>query len=177
MKGLVLRVVLMLAVSAAVGVGHARYRGLPLLPDLEKLREQEDEHAVWARQTAIDLAAFKQHYEMGWLVLDARAREMFEEGHLNAPLIMNIPADEADYHINRVLPYRGQPIVIYCSSEKCDTARILWNTLMECGFLHDVYVFHPGWVGIEAAGLPRGSGPDLYEEEIYESDHLDFDEP
>lgn len=158
------RIAVLVLVSAGVGVGYARYLGLPLLPDVQQLEAQRSEHEQWIEATAISLDEFIEHYQMGWLVIDARPREMFEEGHLDAPLIMNIPADEADYHIERVLPYRGQPIVLYCSSETCDSAETLWHALAAWGFSYEVRVFHPGWRGIEAAGLPTIRGPDLLAE-------------
>ena len=162
-----IRICVLVVLSAAVGVGYARYRQLPLIPNVQKIEEQTVKRVGWLEETQISLDEFVQHYEMGGLVLDARPRELFEEGHLDAPLIMNVPADEAadGYQIDRVMPYRGQRIVIYCSSETCDSAEMLWNALRAWGFAYEVRVFHAGWTGIEAAGLPATAGPDLFQDE------------
>jgi len=157
-----LRLLLLLCASAALGLGYARYRGLPLIPDLQALAQEQDARALWVQQTAIELEEFRQHYETGGLVIDARPGDAFEKSHLDALSIMNIPADEAadGYHIDRVLPYQGQPIVLYCASADCESAEILWNVLVQYGF-YDVRVYHPGFEGIEKEGLPTVAGPDF----------------
>ena len=158
----VIRMFMLLAVSAVVGVGYAHYRGLPLKPDLRQIEKHKDQYQQWVEDNSIDLDEFVRHFEMGGLVLDARPHESYEQGHLDADQIMHIPADEAvdGYHIERVLPYQCQPIVLYCSSELCDSAEALWNVLYTYGF-YEVRVYQPGYDGIEAAGLPTVTGPDV----------------
>ena len=157
----VIRMAMLLAVSAAVGVGYAHYRGLPLTPNLQQIEVQKDQHQQWVEDNSIGLDEFVRHFEMGGLVLDARPRGAYEQGHLDAHQIMNIPADEAvdGYHIERVLPYQCQPIVLYCSSELCDSAEALWTVLHTYGF-YEVRVYQPGYDGIEAEGLPTVAGSD-----------------
>lgn len=156
------RLTVILGLAFAAGFANGRLRGVPVIPDVQKILEQRRQHASWREQTAIDLEGFRRHFEMGFLVIDARPREQFEQGHLDAPLVMNIPAEEAadGFHIDRVMPYLGQPIVIYCASETCDSAEILWKALRAWGFGSELRVFHPGWEGIVAAGLPTARGPD-----------------
>ena len=105
-------------------------------------------------------------------MIDARPRDQFEEGHLDAPVIMNVPADEAadGYHYERVTAYQGPPVVLYCASEACESAKILWLALQSWGFSSEVRVYHPGWEGILEHGLPTIDGPDadydLYADEF-----------
>jgi rhodanese-related sulfurtransferase len=161
--GTVVRVAAILAAAFAAGLTNGRLRGVALVPDVRQILEQRRQHQSWREQTAIDLEAFRQHFEVGFLVIDARPREQFEQGHLDAPMVMNIPAEEAadGFHIERVLPYLGQPIVIYCASEACDSAETLWRVLRAWGFGSEVRVYHPGWEGMVAAGLPVARGPDM----------------
>jgi len=160
--GTVVRVAVVLAAAFAAGLANGRLRGVPVIPDVRKILEQRRQHQSWREQTSIDLESLRQHLEVGFLVIDARPREQFEQGHLDAPMVMNIPAEEAadGFHIDRMLPYLGQPIVIYCASEACDSAETLWRVLRAWGFGSEVRVYHPGWEGMVAAGLPVGRGPD-----------------
>ena len=164
------RMVVLVLISVAVGVGYARYHGLPLSE--QEIEIVQDEHERWLEETAIELEEFVHHYELGELVIDARPREEFEQGHLDAPLIMSVPADEAadGYHIDRIDGFQSQPIVLYCASEDCDTSEMLWRALQRWGFSYEVRVYHPGWNGIEAAGLPTVAGLDLFEDAATESD-------
>jgi len=154
------RLAILILACVAAGLGYARFRGLPLAPDVRQIQHQQGERQAWTARTAISLEEFVRHYETGGLVIDARHRDLFVQGHLNAPSIMNIPADEADYHVERVLPYQGGVIVLYCSSETCEDAERLWNVLKNYGFGDEVRVYHPGWEGIQAAKLPTATGPD-----------------
>lgn len=157
------RILVVVLAATAIGVGYGHYRRVPLLPDVQQIEQKRDARAVWTQQTGIGLDDFMRHYQAGKLVIDARAREAFEQGHLNAPLIMNIPAEEADQYLNRALSFLGTSIVIYCSSDDCESSETLWNAMREWAFPMDkVRVFHAGWAGIEAAKLPTTCGPDMF---------------
>jgi hypothetical protein len=161
------RILLVLVASAAIGVGYGRYRGVPLVPDVQQIEKKRDERSTWKQQTAISLDDFVRHYRAGKLVIDARAADQFEEKHLDAPLIMNIPAEEADQHLEGALAFLGTPIVIYCSSDDCESAETLWNAMRSWAFPMDrVRVFHPGYAGIEAAKLPTTQGPDMFQDSL-----------
>ncbi|MGD8450232.1 MAG: rhodanese-like domain-containing protein [Phycisphaerae bacterium] len=164
MKWMAVRVLLIVLFSASVGLGLAWSQGRPLVPNLQQIEQEQTEHERWLAETGISLKELIAHYEVGSLVIDARSREAFEEGHLNAPLVMNIPAGEAQdgYHYDRVSAYIGLPVVVYCSSDLCEDAEDLWNVLQSWGFSHEVRVFHAGWAGMVAAGLPATTGPDPY---------------
>ncbi|MFH1746242.1 MAG: rhodanese-like domain-containing protein [Planctomycetota bacterium] len=168
----IVRLTILVVLSAAAGIGYARYRGMPLFPD----SEERAEHERWMARTAISLEEFIDHYEMGGLVIDARPREVFEEGHLDAILVMNIPADEAadGFQIDRVLSYLGEQVVMYCASETCESVELLWRVLQPYGFGEEMRIYHPGWSGIEEAGLPTIDGPDLLANGSTDS-HMDDD--
>jgi hypothetical protein len=160
-----MRVLVVLVAATAIGVGYGHYRRVPLMPDVQQIEQQRDEHEIWRQQTGISLEDFVQHYRAGKLVIDARARELFEEGHLDAPLIMNVPAEEADQYLERALPFVGTPIVLYCASDDCESAETLWNAMRSWAFPMDtVRVYHAGWAGIVAAKLPTTCGPDMFQD-------------
>jgi len=161
------RILVLLAGATLIGVGYGRYRQIPLVPDVQQIKEERDQRAIWVQQTGIDLADFVRHYQAGRLVIDARAPEAFEEGHLDAPLIMNIPAEAAHDCLHRALSFIGTPIVIYCSSADCESAQELWDDMRSWAFPPETLrVFHPGWIGIQEAKLPIARGPDMFQDDL-----------
>ena len=167
------RILVIMLVAIAAGMSYARYdRSLhsdpaqpddPLIPKQDDLEKRRQEHLRWVKQTGISLDDFVQHYESGGLVFDARPAELFADGHLDAPLVMSIPADEAAAGgcDDRIAAVRGCGIVIYCASETCEDASTLWHFLVASGFdPDDLHVFHAGMDGIEQAGLPVATGAD-----------------
>ncbi len=111
--------------------------------------------------TPIELDAFREHYETGNLVIDARPASEFVKGHLDAPLIMNVPADEFHAHLQTLEGFRGMPIAIYCTSLECDLAEELYYELEKLGYT-DMSIYRPGWQdGILEHGLPTTTAPGL----------------
>ncbi len=164
------RLLLLVLIAAGVGIAFARYRGLPFKPDPARIdtgntRANPPSQEAWVKATAIDLASFRQHFESGSLVIDARSPEEFEKGHLNAALVINVPGDADDVNVvvnRRLLGCTGQPIVLYCSSGTCDASQNLWNVLQGFGFGPEVRIYHPGWEQMEKDGLPVATGPDTH---------------
>lgn len=115
-----------------------------------------------ARKAAgISLEEFKAMYEGGAVVIDARTAKEFAEGHLDAPMIINIPEDRnPGEFLGKVEPLRGNRFVIYCKSETCDAATELYLFLQPQGF-GEMKLFLPGWIGIEAAKLPTSTAPEF----------------
>lgn len=153
---MILRMAAFFTLAAGAGLVTAHVQKFPLFPDEERLSCEKQ-----AKKTrAIDLAAFKAHYASGNLVIDARSAEEFEKGHLACPLIMNVPTEAAGDHMDRLMAFSGQPIVIYCTSLDCDLAEQLYCRLEPMGFV-DMKLFPPGWQdGIVKENLPIATGPE-----------------
>ncbi|MDX2200194.1 MAG: hypothetical protein SF069_14630 [Phycisphaerae bacterium] len=153
---LILRMAAFFTLAAGAGLVTAQVRNCPLFPNEERLSCEKQ-----AKKTrAIDLAAFKAHYASGNLVIDARSAEEFQKGHLACPLIMNVPTEAAGDHMDRLMAFSGQPIVIYCTSLDCDLAEQLYCRLEPMGFV-DMKLFPPGWQdGILKEDLPIATGPE-----------------
>ncbi len=50
-----LRIVIILAASAAIGIGYGLSHNVPLVPDVKQIEQKQDARAEWMKQTAIDL--------------------------------------------------------------------------------------------------------------------------
>ncbi len=135
---------------------------LTFVADTDQVRREQEEHQRWVAQTAIGEMDFIRHCEAAGLVIDARPAEEFAEGHLDALVLMNVPAESASEHFERVASFLGQPVVLYCASDACDSAETLWRLMQAWGFGPEVRIFHPGWEGIVEAGLPTATGPDRF---------------
>lgn len=131
---------------------------LPWQPDMRVLDAREQVR----RSVAVDLAEFRRLYENGAIVIDARSAEDFGKGHLDAPMIINIPEDQRDQqqHLLKMEALRGNTFVIYCSSVLCDAAVDLYLHYLNHGF-GDIRIYLPGWDGIQKAGLPTSTGPEF----------------
>ena len=155
----------MLAI-AAIAVG-ATFAWRPIAPlvhapametkvDIPKLNAQK----ALKDSVAITLEDFRVAYESGAIVIDARESKKFAAGHLDAPMIMNIPEDgNAMDHVPRLQALQGNKFVLYCNSEACDAAMHLYEALAPLG-LGEIRVYHQGWEGIEKAKLPVTAGPE-----------------
>lgn len=93
------------------------------------------------------------------LILDARAADLYERGHL--PGALNAPAAEAGQKITPALQdaAKDRPLVVYCEGGDCQSSLALAKRLHEGGFA-DVRVFSGGWEAWTAAGLPVEEGWD-----------------
>lgn len=155
---LLLRFVGIVAVSSGIGLIHAlAIHGLPLYVTRESL--EADKH--WREARSISLEEFWPLAQVGaMLVVDARHREQFAEGHLDAPLIVNIPEGEVSAEAADQLRRTGLPIVIYCSSLVCDMGDNVYKDLLRLGLSEsEMKLYLPGWDdGIVKNNLPTRSG-------------------
>lgn len=85
------------------------------------------------------------HVEHGTaLVIDARGRQDFQEGHV--PGAVNIPASEME----QVVPEKladvdpDQLIIVYCQSAACQSSEMVQEYLASLGFTN-ARVYKPGW--------------------------------
>ena len=92
-----------------------------------------------------------------WYVFDARAQEVYAEGHL--PLALSLPRDRFEdaflEHGAMLVP--EQEILVYCSGTACDESLDVCRYLQEQGFTNLV-LFTGGYEAWSAAGLPTEEG-------------------
>jgi rhodanese-related sulfurtransferase len=158
----VVRLVVIVAVSAAVGAGYVRARfpdfcwrcGPPLRLDLNISADDLLSAVNDAAQGGAPL-----------VLIDARSAEEFAKGHIAANSILNVDGDkvkgaEAAAYIEKLQLVMGQQIVIYCTSRTCDLAEKTHAFMASLGFV-DMKIYLDGWEGWEKAGYPTDQGPEL----------------
>jgi rhodanese-related sulfurtransferase len=161
-----IRILVILGVACGAAASYIGAKGLPWIPDVKEMATEESLHAWLRANRGVTLEEFLALIDHGARVIDVRSRVAYEEGHLAIDCdipVLNVPADEIDVHVDRLVQLTGLPVVLYCASPTCDYAEELYLTLQEYGFLElDIWIFFPGWEGIQAAGLPTVGGPDTW---------------
>jgi rhodanese-related sulfurtransferase len=101
----------------------------------------------------IPLDEARQAVESGVIVIDARRKEDFQDGHIPGALLLDY-YDMGTYK-DRVLPRLSsdQLIMVYCSEPSCDDSELLAKELYALGFTR-LLVFKGGFREWSAAGLP-----------------------
>jgi rhodanese-related sulfurtransferase len=153
-----------MGVSAAVAVGYVASKGLAWVPNVAALEAEHDRHEQLRATIGVDLQEFRRLIDHGAVVIDARSREAFAQGHLaNAcePPVLNVPVEEIEEQVGRLIQLQGLPVVLYCASSTCDYAEELYTALREYGF-EEIWIYFPVWEGILAAGLATEAGPDTW---------------
>ncbi|MFQ5806940.1 MAG: rhodanese-like domain-containing protein [Phycisphaerae bacterium] len=156
------RILVIVGISA--GASYIRARDLPWIPDVAALRAAQELHEKLRATAGVTLEELLSLIDQGAVVIDARSQAEFEEGHLaieGDPPVLNVPADEVDAHVERLVQLQGVPVVLYCESNTCDYAEELYAALQEFGFV-DIWIYFPGWEGIVEAGLKTATGPDSW---------------
>ena len=118
---------------------------LPQIPDLE-------------RPIQIQLGAVKQLFDAGALLLiDAREREEYAEGHI--PGSLSMPYDEVSSEPERLenLDAGGKAIAVYCGGGACELSLTLAWDLIAAG-QKKVVVYMGGYPEWTAAGYPVEQG-------------------
>jgi len=155
---------ILLIVVAAGGAGAIRAWNLPWIPDIAALEARKQRHQELRTRLAVSLEEMLALVEQGAVVIDARPRAEFEAGHLaldTEPPVLNVPPEEIESQLTRLMELQGLPVVLYCASEACEFAEELYTSLEAFGFT-DIRIYFPGWEGIVKAGLPTTTGPDTW---------------
>ena len=161
-----LRLGMIVAASAAVGGVSAGLRGLPWKTDVAALEIDESERSEIRATAGISLDELLMKIDEGAVVIDARAHNDFEEGHLyvHTGMIMNVPGAEVDQHLDQLMPLMGQPLVMYCNSVDCDLSEDVFLALKRLDFPTDMmHIYFPGWAGLTAAGVATVSGAEQWD--------------
>lgn len=93
---------------------------------------QEKENAQEAVSMNITSEEAKEIMDIqeGYIILDVRAQEEYEEGHIPGAIV--IPHTEIEVRAEEELPDKGQLILIYCRSRR--RSKIAVETLAELGY-------------------------------------------
>src|SRR5215217_2013600 len=84
-------------------------------------------------------------------VLEALPQAYYDREHL--PGAKNLPLDNIDAMVPRLVPDKRTPVVTYCSNTACSNSRIAAARLRSLGYL-DVRAFEGGKQEWNEAGLP-----------------------
>jgi rhodanese-related sulfurtransferase len=105
----------------------------------------------------VELEEVRRLIDEGATVVDARARELYREGHL--PSALSLPLGEADPlpESFREAVSADSPVVLYCSGYGCPDSFDLGMILLAEGY-RDVRVFEGGFPEWADAGLPVERG-------------------
>lgn len=101
----------------------------------------------------IDRKQLQQKLESnGVALVEVLAPDAFREFHL--PHAINVPLGENfERNIERAVPNKNQPVVVYCQSEQCDASPKAAKKLDELGYTN-VFDYKAGKTDWKAAGLP-----------------------
>lgn len=153
------RALILPVAAVAAGLASAAWHKLPLVPDTVRIVATRTCAQQARAEAGIDLDAFRTHYGSGLLVIDARPAAEFEKGHLAALDILNVPPQDVHSQMAVLSGREGEPIVLYCTSLKCDLSEELYCDMQRMGFMN-LKIYFPGWDdGIVKEGLPVASGP------------------
>jgi rhodanese-related sulfurtransferase len=155
------RLLAIVSVSLVVSAGHALLRHVPWIPDRIAMEAEVARRDQLRATVGVTLDEFLRLIDEGAIVIDARPPSAFEQGHLAAPqtLVLNVPADEFEQHVPRLMELAGARFVLYCSSEACDSAEDVYAAMTDVGFdPADLFIYFPGWEGIVEAGLETEAG-------------------
>ena len=130
-----------MAIAGNVGGGST----LPEIPDL-------------GRPLDITLARVKQFWEAkAAVIIDARTREEFDEGHIPGAVHMDYEEAVTDPARLEAFDPGGKPIVIYCGGGTCEVSKNLGYAFVAAGKTK-VLVYTGGWPEWLASGLPVARG-------------------
>ncbi len=111
--------------------------------------------------TPVDLEAFQAFVSQGkGTVIDARAAEFYQQGHVPGALSLPRETFAADYMRvkGRLESRRAGGIIVYCSEADCPDAATIAGVLARLSYEH-VRVYPGGWEEWSHAGLPVESTP------------------
>lgn len=147
------QVSVLLAVTAAAGVGAQALRAKPL-PWRQSWSAAVTVAAKESGITIVSREQTKVFVDAGaHIVLDARPPADYAAGHI--PGAFSVPSEQIDKYLPQVLPMLApaQPILTYCSGHQCDESVKLTKHLLANGFTN-VVLFQGGWAEWSAAKGP-----------------------
>jgi rhodanese-related sulfurtransferase len=109
--------------------------------------EEAKEHGV--KEITVEEAKAKVDAGGNLVLLDVREPDEFDKGHL--PKAMNIPRGLLEFQIEKKVPDKSTPIIVYCKTggRSC----LGTDTLMKMGYTN-VFSMAGGWKAWLKAGYP-----------------------
>jgi rhodanese-related sulfurtransferase len=106
----------------------------------------------------VTLALAKELHEQGYVFLDARPLNEYEQGHIAGAFWLNTEtfATPGGGEVLAMLD-REMPIVVYCQGGMCDASKNLVRMLQQAGYMGG-RIFHDGYPAWEKAGYPTAAG-------------------
>lgn len=85
-------------------------------------------------------------------IVDVLPTKMFDDYHL--PGAINVPVDDEDFDalIQRAVPDKGSPVIVYCYDEDCDASPTAAKRMEELGY-RNVLDYEGGKEDWKEAGL------------------------
>lgn len=137
------QVVALILISAAAACGTFFFH--PRAPALYAIQEP-------VREDEVTLAQIKERWQGDVLWLDARPRDQFEGAHVpGADLLNEQEFDNLLFDLLGKLQTNTKPVVIYCSSERCDASRKVREKLLQVVPIEECYMLKGGWKSWQAA--------------------------
>lgn len=116
-KGLILMLMISLCLFGAVGCN-----GENKTPETPQKAEYEQINAQQAKEI--------MEKETGYIIIDARTQEEFDEGHIEGAVL--IPEHEIMQRAEKELPQKDQLILVYCRSGR--RSKIASQALVDLGY-------------------------------------------
>jgi rhodanese-related sulfurtransferase len=143
--------IIVLATLIALSVNQCRPTGLPLTADWSpeaQLTLDSGDSLMIPLDEAEGL-----FFARSAIFLDARAGDLFAEGHIEGAV--NLPWDEFEQSFDRVMAHipRETSLVTYCDSESCGLSKDLAMALLAKGY-GNVRVLVNGWTLWQEKNLP-----------------------
>lgn len=137
------QVALILGCAAAAGIVSALVH--PLRPPWKEV--EDPAFARWH----IDPVRARSLADAGTVLwIDARKREVYEQGHLEGALLLNVEewGELMFEHQIALQEAFEHPVVVYCDGEQCDRSEEVAKRLRELLGLDPVYVLKGDWCEI-----------------------------
>lgn len=155
-----LTTVVLLAAALGLSSNQVRTTGLPLIgnwsPEAQLTTASGDSLAVSLAE------AEEMYYARAAVFLDARAPEVYDEGHIEGALNLsweNLPWNDFDAKLAKTLRdfSTETTFIAYCDGEGCSLSGELAMAMLDRGYVN-VRVLVNGWTLWNDRGLPVGKG-------------------
>lgn len=160
LRNAILQAIAIMAVSVVVGFAFNSFSRNGINPFRAPVKVSVSVDSTQAGADGIriiDLEAARRAVESGMIVIDARRKSEFDEGHIPGAVLFDY-YDMGTYR-DRVLPLLSNEggIMVYCSETTCDDSELLAKELYALGFTK-LLVFKGGFAEWSGAGLPVERG-------------------
>lgn len=148
MKKLMIQIIIILAVSIAIGLTYNQFINSPVpvfkkyIPDAKTDRITGEDLSIYYNEMDIEtLVALKEADSI--TLLDARDPMLFEQGHI--PGAISCPIAKFNEMYDSIVPLleEGKTIVIYCINVQCTDSSLLAREMNKKGHL-EIFVFKGG---------------------------------